>query len=355
MGETGSGTDGEDVGGGTGPAGRRPTMADVAARVGVSRQLVSLVMNDSPGPSAPTRQRILQAAEELGYRADKAARMLRRARSRQVGVLFTMEHPLDVHLVEAVYPAAAALDYGVVLSALLATRGEREAIDDLLGLRCEALILIGLSAAAPSDLATVAERVPVVEIGQRTGAEGTDSVRTADADGVRKAVDHLAGLGHRRIAHVDGGVLPGAPERVGGYLDGMRAHGLAALADVIPGDYSEEAGARAARALLARDALPSAVITGNDQSALGLVETLVRANVRVPQDVSVVGYDDSRTARLSFLDLTSVRQDAALMARLAVRAAAERLDDGRTRSAHLVLEPELAVRSSTAAPRPGLA
>ncbi|NYH55495.1 DNA-binding LacI/PurR family transcriptional regulator [Nocardiopsis arvandica] len=330
---------------------RHPTMADVAAHVGVSRQLVSLVLGERPGPSARTRERVLRAAEELGYQADTAARLLRRARSRQVGVLFGMGYPMDAHLVEALYPATAELGYGVVLSAMASTRSEREAIGELMGLRCEALLLIGLSAEAPADLARVAERVPVVEIGQRTGAEGTDSVRTADAVGVRRAVEHLVGLGHRAIVHVDGGGLPGADERVRGYAETMRGHGLGDRVEVLPGDYSEEAGARAARRLLARDSLPTAVVAANDLCAFGLVATLVRAGVSVPGDVSVVGYDDSRTAQLSFLRLTSVRQDAEHMARLAVRSAAERLDGGRTRSRHLLLEPSLTVRDSTAPPR----
>jgi DNA-binding LacI/PurR family transcriptional regulator len=330
---------------------RHPTMADVAAHLGVSRQLVSLVLGDRPGPSARTRERVLRAAEELGYRADTAARLLRRARSRQVGVLFGLEYPMDAHLVEELYPAAAELGYGVVLSAMASTRSEREAIDELVGLRCEALVLIGLSAEAPADLARVAERIPVVEIGQRTGAEGTDSVGTADAVGVRQAVGHLVELGHRDIVHVDGGGLPGADERARGYAEAMRGHGLGDRVEILPGDYSEEAGARAARLLLAREVLPTAVVAANDLCAFGLLATLVRAGVSVPEDVSVVGYDDSRTARLSFLQLTSVRQDAARMARLAVRSAAERLDGGRTESRHLLLEPALTVRGSTAPPR----
>lgn len=330
---------------------RHPTMADVAAHLGVSRQLVSLVLADRPGPSARTRERVLRAAEELGYRADTAARLLRRARSRQVGVLFNLGYPMDAHLVEELYPAAAELGYDVVLGAMAATRGEREAIDELVGLRCEALILIGLSTEAPAYLTRVAERVPVVEIGQRTGAEGTDSVRTADAEGARRAVAHLVELGHRAIVHVDGGDLPGARERARGYAEAMREHGLAERTEVVPGAYSEEAGARAARLLLSRDALPTAVVAANDLCAFGLWASLVGAGVSVPGEVSVVGYDDSRTARLSFLRLTSVRQDAARMARLAVRTAAERLDGERTRSTHLRLEPALTVRDSTAVPR----
>ncbi|GAA4861146.1 LacI family DNA-binding transcriptional regulator [Saccharopolyspora cebuensis] len=330
--------------------GKRPTMADVAARVGVSRQLVSLVLAGRPGPNAGTRDRILRAAEDLDYHADTAARLLRRARTRQLGVLFTMEHSLDPHLVEALYPAAARLDYSIVLSAMLPSRGVREAIDELLGLRCEALILIGLSAEAPAHLATVSQQVPVVEIGQRTGAAGADSVRTSDSEGIRLAVDHLVELGHREIVHVDGGELPGAAERRQAYLREMRARGLGAHLRVLPGDYTEESGARAARTLLAEPTLPTAVVAGNDLCACGLLETLVRSGVHAPEDLSVVGYDDSRTARLSFLSLTSVRQDATAMAERAVRAAAERLDDGRTDTEAIVLAPTLAVRSSTGPP-----
>ncbi|MEE2048474.1 substrate-binding domain-containing protein, partial [Nocardiopsis tropica] len=167
---------------------------------------------------------------------------------------------------------------------------------------------------------------------------------------VRQAVDHLVSLGHGDIAHVDGGDRPGARERLRGYREGMAAHGLSGRVDVLPGDYTEESGARAARTLLSRVRPPTAVVACNDLCALGLAGTLVRAGTSVPEDMSVVGYDDSRTARLPFLRLTSVRQDAAQMARLAVRSVAERLDDGRTGSRHLVLEPVLTVRSSTGPP-----
>ncbi|MEU3018123.1 MULTISPECIES: LacI family DNA-binding transcriptional regulator [unclassified Nocardiopsis] len=326
-------------------------MADVAAHLGVSRQLVSLVLGDRPGPSAATRERVLRAAEELGYRADTAAQLLRRARSRQVGVLFTMEHPMDADLVEALYPQAARLGYGLALSAMLANRTERQAIDELVGLRCEALVLIGMSAQAPEDLARVAERVPVVEIGQRTNAAGTDSVRTDAVSGVRQAVDHLVALGHRRIVHVHGGGLPGAPERTAGYLEGMRGHGLAAEADLVRGGYTEEDGARAASELLGREAVPTAVVCCNDQSARGLMETLVRAGWSVPGQVSVVGYDDSRAARLSFLSLTSVRQDVTRIAELTLEAVAERLEEGRAEGRHVLLPTTLTVRESTAPPR----
>ncbi|WP_017610309.1 LacI family DNA-binding transcriptional regulator [Nocardiopsis xinjiangensis] len=332
------------------PRSRRPTMADVAAHVGVSRQLVSLVLADKPGPNPRTRERILRAAEDLGYHADTAAQLLRRARSRQLGVLFTMEHQLETHIVEALYPAAADAGYELVLGALLPTRSERRAIDDLVGLRCEALILIGLAEQAPAHLAKVAEQVPVVEIAQYTGAPGTDSVRTDDAAGVREAVGHLVALGHTDVVHVDGGDRPGAAQRREGYLESMRAHGLADRIEVLAGDYTVESGVAAARYLAERDRLPTAVVAGNDLCACGLVEAFVRKGVHAPEDLSVVGYDDSRTASLPYLDLTTVRQDTGRMAEIAVRAAVERLDGGRTEDRVDVLEPALTLRSSTAPP-----
>ncbi|OPF82246.1 LacI family transcriptional regulator [Streptomyces antioxidans] len=327
-------------------------MSDVAARVGVSQALVSLVFRNQPGASADTRRRVFQAAEELGYRPDTAAQLLRRTRSRQLGVLFTMRHPFDVGVVEALYPAARKHGYTLVLNAMVATRGERQSMEELLGLRSEAVITIGATSSW-EHLTTGVGRTPIVEINPRTRAAGVDVVRTAERKGIRQAVDHLVALGHRAIAHIDGGRMPGATERRRGYRAAMRRHGLADHIRVHPGDYTEESGARVARALLARAPaqLPTAVIAGNDRCAHGLLGALLRAGLRVPDDVSIVGYDDSQLARLSFIDLTSVRQEAAEAAELAVRAAAERLDEGRTADRDIVLDPTLVVRGSTGPPR----
>ncbi|MCR3722211.1 MULTISPECIES: LacI family DNA-binding transcriptional regulator [Prauserella salsuginis group] len=329
---------------------RRPTMADVAARAGVSRQTVSLVLGDKPGPNPHTREHVLRAAEDLGFHADTAAQLLRRARSRQLGVLFTMEHSLDPLVIEGLYAAAAGLDYSIVLSAILPTRGVRQAVDELLGLRCEAIILIGLSIESPSHLTKIARQVPVVEIGQHTGGAGIDSVRTADEEGARIAVDHLIELGHRRIVHVDGGHLPGAADRRSAYRGRMAEHGLSEYVEILPGDYTEESGVRAAVKLLSRSDRPTAVFAANDSCAEGLLHTFGRAGLRVPRDLSIVGYDDTRAAGMSYVDLTTVRQDATAMAEFAVQACAERLDEQRTAAKDVVLTPTLTVRGSTATP-----
>ena len=144
--------------------------------------------------------------------------------------------------------------------------------------------------------------------------------------------------------HVDGGTEPMAPDRRAGFL----AASVGLPARVVPGGADEAAGAAAARALLAD--LPTAVVTANDRSAIGLLDVFVRAGVRVPEDVSVVGFDDSSLARLAHIDLTTVSQEAPGQAARAVAAALERLDGGRVEPTESVLPPRLVVRGTTAPP-----
>jgi DNA-binding LacI/PurR family transcriptional regulator len=325
-------------------------MRDVAARVGVSQALVSLVFRNAPGASPETRERVFRAAAELGYRPDTAAQVLRRSRSRHIGVLFTLRQPWDVDLVEAIYPAAERHGYRVVLGALGAERDERKAVEELLAYRCEAIILLGPVTEAV-QLAAVAEQTPVVDIARRGASDGVDVVRVADEPGARLAVDHLVGLGHRAIVHVDGGKLPGSAYRRRGYRQAMRRNQLGKEICVLPGDHTEESGAAAARKLIKNGALPTAIFASNDRCAHGVLVTLVRAGIDVPGDVSVVGYDDSGIARLSFIDLTTVRQDVKQIAEIAVQAVVERLDQGRATAREIVLDPTLVIRGTTAAPR----
>ncbi|MDF3313544.1 LacI family DNA-binding transcriptional regulator [Rhodococcus sp. T2V] len=328
---------------------RRPTMRDVAERVGVSRALVSMVFRDMPGVNAQTREKIKQAATEIGYRPDAAAQVLRRARSRNIGVLFTLQHAFDRELIEELYPAAARYGYHLILGAMMPSRDEFAAVEELLSYHCEALILLGPDL-DPKRLDELAAKLPVVEVSRPVRREQVDVIRSADGRGMRQAVDHLVELGHRSIVHVDGGRMPGAVERRKGYRAGMRKHGLDEHIRVIAGDYTEESGAAAARELLAEQTPPTAVIAGNDRCALGLLDSFRRGGLRVPEDISVVGYDDSRLARLSFVDLTSVRQDVEQMADCALRAAIERLDEGRTQMVDIVLPPTLIVRGTSGPP-----
>jgi DNA-binding LacI/PurR family transcriptional regulator len=329
---------------------RRPRLEDVAARVGMSPASVSMVLSNAPGPSAATRERVLEAAAELGYRPDRTASLLARRRTHLVGVQLQAGSAFHAELVEDLYEAAERQGYDVVLSAVTRTRDERRATETLVDFRCEALVLLGPVAPA-SHLAALGRQLPVVVIGRRVAGGGVDVVRSADAEGVGQAVGHLAGLGHRAIAYVDGGRGTIAADRRRGYRTAMRRHGLAGHVRVLPGDHTEAAGARAARTLLDEGSeLPTAVVAYNDHCALGLLDAFSRAGVDVPADVSVVGYDDSSLSRLAHVNLTTVSQDARGQAERAVAAAVERLDGGRVRPREVVLPPRLVVRGTTGPP-----
>src|SRR5512132_637695 len=183
---------------------RRPRLEDVAERVGMSPASVSMVLSNAPGPSAATRERVLEAAAELGYRPDRTASLLARRRTHLVGVLLEVRSAFHAELVEDLQEAAEQQGYDVVLNTVTRTRDERRAVETLVDFRCEALVLLGPEAAA-GDLRALAQQLPVVVIGRRVDADGVDVVRSADAEGVGQAVDHLAGLGHHSIASVAGG------------------------------------------------------------------------------------------------------------------------------------------------------
>jgi DNA-binding LacI/PurR family transcriptional regulator len=190
----------------------------------------------------------------------------------------------------------------------------------------------------------------VVVIGRPVSSAGVDVVRAADDEGVATAVEFVAGLGHRRIVHVDGGSGTISDLRRGGYEAAMRRLGLAEALRVIPGGLTEDSGARAAQTVLGSHPRPTAIIAFNDRSAMGLLDTLIRAGVDVPGDVSVVGYDNSTVSRLAHIDLTTVDQNTHELTESAVAALIERLDDGRTDHREVVLHPSLVVRGTTGPP-----
>jgi DNA-binding LacI/PurR family transcriptional regulator len=328
---------------------RRPTLADVAARAGVSVALVSIVMRDVPGASAESRQRVMQAADELGYRPDKRARLLRSSQSRLIGVTFGVQHPFHGDLVSGLYTAAENAGYELALSAVTPGRDERRAVAGLLQDRCEALILLGPQAST-SYLADVSTRLPVVVVARAVRHHALDVVRTADGQGLHQAVDHLVALGHSRIAHIDGGRAPGAAERRRGYREALDRHGLADTAQILHGGLTEDDGAAAARVLLDSASRPTAVTVFNDRCATGVLDVLHRAGLSVPGDMSVVGFDDDRLARLSHIALTTVAQNTDHITAQAVGRAVDRLNGTTVATRELVIPPRLIVRGTTAAP-----
>lgn len=324
-------------------------MEDVAARAGVSRALVSIVFRGVAGASEATRARVLAAAADLDYRPDTRASRLGRGRTRMLGVTFAVGHAFHGEVLRSLYTEADAVGYEVVLSGVTPDRSDSDAVDTLLAERCEGLVLVG-SELATTAMGRLAERLPVVSVLRPARASGVGVVRTDDALGMRLAVEHLRSLGHEGIGLLDGGRAPGAAERRQGYRRGMRSapepHGL-----VLPGGLTELDGATAARVFLEMDApRPTGVVAFNDRCALGFVDVVRQAGVRVPEDVSVVGFDDIEQAGYPHVALTTVRQDAARLGAEAVRTVTTRLDEGAAGPTGAVIAPELVVRSSTSAP-----
>jgi DNA-binding LacI/PurR family transcriptional regulator len=326
------------------------TMADVAERAGVSRALVSIVFRGVPGASPATRQRVMQAAEDLAYRPDQRARLLGSNRSRTIGVVFGLHHEFHAELVEALYGTVETTGYDLALGAAAPTRHERRAVQSLLDYRCEALILLG-PRLARTAIEELAERVPVIVVARALPRTSVDVVRTDDLTGARIAVEHLAGLGHTAITHVDGRRAPGAAERRRGYHAAMRDLGLAGGTALVAGGLTEHDGEQAALQLLAATA-PTAVTAFNDHCAAGLMAAVRSRDVRVPGGLSVVGYDDSHIAGLTSVALTTVAQDAGTLAACALGLAvtrAEHTADGPPPS-EVVVPPRLVVRHTTAPP-----
>jgi len=325
-------------------------MADVAEKAGVSRALVSIIFRNQAGASQETRERVLRVADEIGYRPDSAARLLARGRSRTLGVMFTVHQTFHTDLITGIYPEAERLGYDVLLSGSTHGRSEAKAVEALLSHRCEAVILLGPDADS-AYLDELGQRTVAVSVSRRVPQARVDFVHSAEGKGVRQAMDHLVELGHRRIVHIDGGRGPGSAERRRAYRAAMRRHGLETEARVIPGDHTEESGIETGRRLLAeRDSgqpLPTAVLAGNDRCATGLLMALTRSGVEVPRDLSVVGYDDSHLSHLMPIGLTTVRQDAVLMAEHAVRFAVERLEERELDPREAVLDPKLVVRGTS--------
>jgi DNA-binding LacI/PurR family transcriptional regulator len=325
-------------------AGRSVTMQDIADRVGVSKALVSMIFRGVPGPSAETKDRVLAVADELDYRPNRTAALLSLRRTHLIGVMANIRNPFHAEMVEHMVAAADAVGYEIVLGAVTPTHPESNVMDTLLDFRCEAIVLLGPEA-SDDDLGAWSKRVPVVAVGRRIGV--VDSVRAGDSRGIGDIVDHLVGLGHRRIAHLTGSGSIGK-DRQAGYRRAMHRHGLDEFVRVVAGDFTEQCGPGAVDELLTQDAeRPTAIVAANDRSAVGVLDALQRRGMSVPGDMSVTGYDDSTLARMAHIDLTTVSQEPKEQADRAVRAAVGRLDHERTDTVSTVLRPRLVVRGTT--------
>ena len=323
---------------------RAPTIRTVAARAGVSKSLVSLVLQNSPRVSEPKRQAVLKAVAELGYRPDPVARSLAERRTRTVGVVIDdLSNPWFVALLDGLRPVLH--EHG--LRPLLADgRTEPDAVQALADLRVDGLVLVGTpSSSAVDQVNALVNHVPTVVAGTREPRLSTvDLVANDDYQGGQLATRHLLDLGHRRIAQIVGEGEVGRLRRAG-YEAVMAEAGLEPRC--FAGDWTETTSARLAGEVLSSPGRPTAIFAANDLSAVGVLAAADDLDLRVPQDLSVVGYDDSWFARLHRLSLTTIDGHITEVGQVAGRTLTARIDGERGTSGMRLLFPALVERSST--------
>jgi LacI family transcriptional regulator len=334
----------------TGP--RQATIEDVARAAGVSRAAVSKVIRDAYGVSPAMRERVTAVIAELGYRPRISARGMR-------GSTFTVGIEIpdfsNLFFSKVIAGATAELSAGPYqLIIAPADPGHAEgyrAIQALADRQVDGIVVVS-PMVRPAWLEELAGRIPLVMLGRHDDSKRYDTVVGDDAAGTRLVMDHLLGLGHRRIAHV---TLPAANTdcqpgtthaiRMATYRAAMAEAGLADQIRIVRAEPGEDAAYQAARSLLAGPDRPTAVFAGHDEPALGVLRAVAEAGLTAA-DVSVVGYDDTSIARHPLISLTSVNQAGRRMGARAVALLLERLA-GRGTPVHDMVTPRLVPRGSS--------
>lgn len=327
-----------------------PTIFDVARLAGVSHQTVSRVINNHASVRETTRDRVRQAVEQLSYRPNAAARGLVGGRSRNIGLITTGSPDYGpTSTVLGLLSAARAADYSVSLATAVDTEPEsvRAAVDLVLGQQIDALVVVASRIRILDTVAALRVRVPVVVI-ESSGRTTRPSLSIDQYAGARTATEHLIGLGHRDILHVAGPAdSMDATERVRGWRDTMAEHGLVAR-QPLEGDWTPASGFRIGEALVERGPSFTALFVANDQMSLGCIHALSLHGIRVPEDVSIVGFDDIPEAEHFAPPLTTMRQDFRRLGTDVLTTVLDLVEDREVApSSHLT--PSLVIRRSTTA------
>jgi LacI family transcriptional regulator len=335
------------------------TMRDVADRSGVSVSTVSRVITGAVPVDPVTAERVNEAITALGYRPNLLARSFRRRITHTIGLLVPdNSNPFFAELARAIEDTVFAEGYSVVLcNSDLSPVKQETYIDVLLAKRVDGLILASSGLIPDSDGQETMEQIlasgtPCVVVDRDLGDFPVDQVLTDQRQGGRMIAEHLMALGHRHCAYFAGpNDLTPSAGRIAGFRQALAEAGLEPPAELfVRGDGRPAGGAAAAQELLARGVEFSAVFAFNDQMATGASGALQRAGYRVPDDVSIVGFDDIPQASASFPALTTVAQPIAEMGRIGVRLLLDRIARPEARCQRVMLQTRLVVRESTASP-----
>ena len=332
---------------------RPPTIRDVAERAGVSKSLVSLVLNDSPKVRPARREAVRVAIEELGYRPNAAARSLIEARTRAVGVLLNdLRQPFYMDALDAVSEALHGQDMTMLLGdARLDRRADERLVNTFMDMRVDGLVLVGSMTPSQAVL-EAAGRIPTVVVGTFDIDRPRVDISAQDDDlGATLATRHLIDLGHRRIGHVTGTFESVMALRRTAYERTMTEAGLADEIRVVAGDITEAGGYRSTMEILSSGPRPTALVMGADVVLVGALRAATELGLRVPRDLSVIGFDNSPVSRLPGAEFTTIDIETDVMGRRAVELLIERIERPDRRRRIRRTTPSLVVRRTTAAPR----
>lgn len=331
---------------------KRATISDVAQHAGVSRAAVSKVLRGAYGVSDVMKKRVEESMEILGYRPSALARGMR-GRSFTLGIFVVdLSNTFVTVLIEGIRAEAEGLGYQVFIGeADMGLAQQRRMIEAMLDRKMDGLVLIA-PFGPEEELEKVARSTPTVVLGRHGPARGYDTVASDDIAGSALIVDHLVSLGHRRIAHLkhagrekNESTMPQSV-RAEGYVQAMVRNGLEHEVDVIESRWNHEGGVAAADLMLKRGTPPTAVHTGTDMAAFGVLARFFELGLPIPESFSVVGYDNARAASLPQVALTTVDQSGFEMGKLATKLLVERIE-GRREPVSELVQPTLMIRRTT--------
>jgi DNA-binding LacI/PurR family transcriptional regulator len=337
---------------------RRPTIADVARHAGVSKGAVSFALNGRSGVADATRQRILAAADELGWRPSHRARSLSVSRAFALGLIIARDpvlvgsDPFFPSFIAGVETVLSERGQSLLLQVVTSAAAEEEGYRRLAGdARVDGVFLSDLRRQDPRIALAVELGLPAVTLNRPDVPSPYPAVCLDDRPGIAAVVEHLVALGHVRIAHVAGpdDFLHGLGRRQA-FLDALAAAGLPP-GRVEAGDFTAAGGTAATRRLLADAEPPTAIVYANDLMAMAGISVALEAGLVVPDDVSIAGYDDTELSAHLHPALTTVRANAFGWGQVAARTLLAQIDGEPVEDVELEA-PRLIVRQSTAAPRP---
>lgn len=328
---------------------RRATLRDVAERAGVSRSTASRALSGRGYVAEPVREKVLGTAQELGYVPDAMARTLKQQKSRSIGILVTdLRNQFYADLAAGASKQAKAGGYTTVLvDDGLSEEDDETIAEAFVSLRVGGVVVTPTTATVPAYLAR--HRIPVVEVDRQFAADRNDAVVVDNRGGARAATAHLLGLGHRRIALlIDETDWTTGENRHRGYRDAYAAAGVPVDDElVIPVGWDVEDCRPRAVEILRRADRPTAVFAANNVLAEGVWRAIVELGLRIPDDVSLVAFDDAPWMSMVTPGVTAVAQDAVELGAVAVRRLLQRLAGPDGEPETTVLDVALRVRGST--------